>query len=61
MMMKNNIESTKDVDLNIKKFMEIETKNLELCKKIVKACLQKVQYLKTFDYEEIDKLYMESN
>lgn len=61
MMTKNNIESTKDVDLNIKKFMEIETKNLELCKKIVKSCLLKVQYLKTFDYEEIDKLYMESN
>lgn len=39
MMTKNNIESTKDVDLNIKKFMEIETKNLELCKKIVKSCL----------------------
>lgn len=41
--------------------MEIESKNLEICKTIVHVCKKKIDYLKKFDYSQIDKLYHNSN
>ncbi|CAD8090904.1 unnamed protein product [Paramecium primaurelia] len=61
MMQKNNFDTDKDFELNIKKFMDIESKNLELCKRIVILCQKKIEYFKDFDYDQIDKLYSKSN
>ncbi|CAD8104784.1 unnamed protein product [Paramecium sonneborni] len=61
MMQKNNFDTNKDFELNIKKFMDIEQKNLELCKRIISLCQKKIFFFKEFDYDQIDKLYENSN